>query len=620
MTNKLMMTCATLLAGLLFGNLAKAQPDRWQQSANYVMEIDFDAATHRFTGKQRLDYQNNSPDQLDRVFYHLYFNAFQPGSMMDVRSRTIPDPDSRVGDRISKLGPDEIGYHKIRSLTQDGKAVKYEVVGTILEVELHHPIAPNSKSTFEMEFESQVPVQIRRSGRNNAEGVDYSMAQWYPKMCEYDYQGWHANPYVGREFYGIWGDFDVTINIDKEYVVAATGYLQEPEKIGHGYAGPGVEVKHRNKKISWHFMAPNVHDFLWAADPDYSHDVLERPDGLSLHFFYIKTDVNAEGWAQLPNVMSNAFDFINQHFGQYQYRQYSFIQGGDGGMEYPMATLITGNRGLNGLVGVSVHELMHSWFQMMLGTNESLYPWMDEGFTSFASSEVSNYLREKGLIPGRVQENPHVGTINGYIQFSQSGLEEPMSTHSDHYMTNAAYSRAAYTKGAAFLVELNYIMGDAAFRKGMLDYFNTWKFKHPNANDFVRVMEKASGLELDWFKEYFVNTTHTIDYSVKAVSAQGTGTLVALQKIGVMPMPLDVVVTYTDGSKEVMNIALRMMRGNKPQEMADAKYTIAEDWPWTHPDYQFTLPVSPDKVARIEIDPSNRLADTDRANNVWENK
>ncbi|NUO02857.1 MAG: M1 family peptidase, partial [Saprospiraceae bacterium] len=170
--------------------LLVGQPDRWQQAVNYKMDIDFDVRTHRFEGEQELTYFNNSPDTLYRVFYHLYFNAFQPGSMMDMRSRTIPDPDGRVGDRISKLKPDEIGYHNILSLKQNGKKVSYKVVETILEVTLAEPIMPGSRTVFDMEFESQVPVQIRRSGRDNKEGIDYSMAQWYPKMCEYDYQGW----------------------------------------------------------------------------------------------------------------------------------------------------------------------------------------------------------------------------------------------------------------------------------------------------------------------------------------------------------------------------------------------------------------------------------------------
>ncbi len=211
-----------------------AQPERWQQRVDYQMDIDMDVAKHQFKGKQRLKYTNNSPDELDRVFYHLYFNAFQPNSNMDVRSRSLPDPDKRVGDRISKLKPDEYGWHKITSLKMDGKECKWEVNETILEVELPKGIKPNSTVVFEMEFNSQVPLQIRRSGRDSKDGIDYSMSQWYPKICEYDYQGWHSNPYVAREFYGVWGDFDVKITIDRKYVLGASGILQNGGNIGYG--------------------------------------------------------------------------------------------------------------------------------------------------------------------------------------------------------------------------------------------------------------------------------------------------------------------------------------------------------------------------------------------------
>lgn len=179
-----------------------AQPERWQQRAEYKMDIDFDVRKHQFKGKQELKYYNNSPDTLDKVFYHLYFNAFQPNSMMDVRSRLLPDSDPRVAARISKLNAEEVGYLKVNSLTQDGQTVTFEEVETILEVQLNQPILPHSTATFIMEFDGQVPIQIRRSGRNSAEGIDYSMAQWYPKMCEYDYQGWHAIHTLQESFMG----------------------------------------------------------------------------------------------------------------------------------------------------------------------------------------------------------------------------------------------------------------------------------------------------------------------------------------------------------------------------------------------------------------------------------
>ncbi len=598
---------------------ASAQPDRWQQRAVYKMDIDFDVNTHRFNGLQNLVYINNSPDQLNRVFYHLYFNAFQPGSMMDVRSNTIADPDGRVSDRISNLKENEIGYQKVISLKQNGQPVRYEVVGTILEVTLNEPIAPHSSAVFEMEFESQVPLQIRRSGRNNREGIDYSMAQWYPKMCEYDYQGWHANPYIGREFYGIWGDFDVKITIDKNYVVAASGYLQNPNKIGHGYEDEGVDVKVTGDELTWHFVAPNVHDFLWAADPDYTHDKITRQDGTALHFFYQKNERTEENWAMLPKIMDRAFDWINKRYGAYPYKKYSFIQGGDGGMEYPMATLITGERSLGSLVGVSVHELMHSWYQMVLGSNESLYAWMDEGFTSFASNETMNFLREEKLIPGQVREFPQSGSYGGYINFSQSGFEEALSTHSDHFNTNSAYGVGSYNKGAVFLGQMEYIVGKEVFQKGLLNYFEQWKFKHPNANDVIRVFEKASGMELDWYKEYFVFTTKTIDYGIQEVKEEEDKTIVTLERVGLMPMPLDVQVTYQDDTKEVFNIALRIMRGNKSMDEPNVKYTVLEDWPWVNPSYSFEIPVAKATIKEIEIDPSRRLADVMRENNLFMN-
>jgi hypothetical protein len=593
-----------------------AQPDRWQQRAYYEMDIDIDVNTHRFTGHQKLIYFNNSPDQLDKVFYHLYFNAFQPGSMMDVRSRTIADPDGRVANRINQLSEDEIGYHKITSLKCNGKDVKYEVVGTILEVMLNKPIMPGESAEFEMEFNSQVPVQIRRSGRNNREGIDYSMAQWYPKMAEYDYQGWHANPYIGREFYGIWGDFDVKITIDSDWTIGGTGYLQNKEEIGHGYAQ--AEMKKlppkNGDKHTWHFKAYNVHDFMWAADPEYMHIEKERADGTILHFFYKETERTKETWPQLPDIMDKAFDFIEEHYGDYPYDQYTFIQGGDGGMEYPMGTLITGERSLGSLVGVSIHELMHTWYQMLMGTNESLYSWMDEGFTSYADTETSNWLRKEGVLQGTYRENPHVGTFSSFARWQLSGREEPLSTHSDHYVTNSAYSRGAYTKGSVFLQQLKYVIGKDNVDEGLLKYYNAWRFKHPNDNDFIRIMEKQSGLELDWYKEYMVNTTHRIDYAVKSVEGSGSKTTITMEKRGVFPMPIDVQVNMKDGSSRLFNIPLRIMRGHKP--LGDM--TLLEDWPWTHPEYSFELDMDAADIQSVVIDPNIGMVDVDRENNTFE--
>ncbi|TAE15439.1 MAG: M1 family peptidase [Bacteroidetes bacterium] len=582
-----------------------AQTARWQQKAEYQMDIDFDTQKHQFKGKQKLTYTNNSPDTLTRVFYHLYYNAFQPYSLMDVRSRWIADPDPRVRDRIVKLKPEEEGYQKINALKQDGQSLKYSIEGTILEVELAKPILPTKKVVFEMDFEAQVPAQIRRTGRNNKEGIDYSMSQWYPKLCEYDYQGWHPNPYVGREFHGVWGDFDVKISIDSSYTIGATGYLQNAQEVGKGYETQGSKVKRPNgSKLTWHFKAPEVHDFAWGADPNYTHTTAEV-DGITLHFFYQtnKTET-VKNWKELPRYAIKAFQFMNKTFGKYPYKQYSFVQGGDGGMEYPMMTLMLGDNGLGSTVGTAVHELIHSWFQGVLATNESLYAWMDEGFNSYAGN-----LFEGG-------EFPHEGNYDNYFDIIKRGIEEPLSTHADHFNTNSAYSMSAYSKGCVFLAQLGYVVGEANLSKTMLQYFNTWKMKHPNDNDFIRVAEKVSGLELDWYKEYFVYSTHTIDYSIKQVEpASESSTFITLERVGRMPMPLDIEITYKDGSKEQIYIPIDLLRGEKPSEVGNR--IVKADWGWVYPTYRFEVGKPVQNIKSIEIDKSMRMADVNRKNNVY---
>lgn len=608
----LLLTCGALLLPFLLA----AQPGYWQQHATYQMDIDMNVETNQYAGQQRLVYTNNSPDTLNKVFYHLYFNAFQPGSMMDMLNVNIDDADPRVGSRISGLKADEIGFQKIVSLTQDNQPVKYEVVETILEVSLAKPILPGGKSEFVMAWNAQVPLQIRRSGRDNNEGIRYSMAQWYPKMAEYDYQGWHANPYVGREFHGVWGDFDVKISIDSDYIIGGTGYLQNKEEIGYGYAK--AEPKKRKKKITYHFKAPNVHDFVWAADPDYTHTTYPRKNGMTMHFFYQPGEQTTENWEMLPKVMDEAFNYINEHYGPYQYDQYSFIQGGDGGMEYPMATLITGNRNFSSLVGVSVHELMHSWYQMMLGTNEALYAWMDEGFTSWASAEVMNHLKEKKLIPGDPVDNPHARSYSSLRGFRTSGLQEPLSTHADHFNTNAAYSVAAYVNGAVWLEQLRYIIGEKAFNATMLRYFHTWQGKHPNVNDFVRIAEKEAGLELDWYKEYWVYTTKAPDYAFQSLESKNGRALLTLEKIGDMPMPVEILVRAADGKESWFYIPLTIMRGEKPAPDYAKDWAVAPDWPWTNPTYQLELPFTKEQIRSITIDPRERMYDENRENNGYE--
>jgi hypothetical protein len=592
---------------LFFAACAWAQDFRWQQRVEYTMDVKLDVGTHRISGTQKLTYFNNSTDTLSKVVYHLYFNAFQPGSMMDVRSANIPDPDPRVMDRISKLSESEIGYQHIKTLQQDGKDVSFNVMGTILEVVLKKPLLPNSKTLLDMTFEAQVPLQIRRTGWNNKEGIAFSMTQWYPKMAEYDFQGWHAYPYVAREFHGVWGDFDVSITLDSKYMVAGSGLLQNPEKTGHGYEKRGSNVKTSEGDLTWHFIAKNVHDFAWAADPDYRHETAQVPGGPTLHLFYQPGEKTNENWTRLKEFSIRHFEFMNKTFGKYPYETYSIIQGGDGGMEYPMCTLINGEKSFGSLMGTAAHEVAHSWYQGVLANNEALYPWLDEGFADFASNEsIASIFSEK---------NPQADSYNGYFALVKSGLQEPASQHSDHYNTNRAYGTAAYNMGTVFLEQLKYIIGEQNFYTGMRRYYNTWKFKHPEPIDFIRIMEKVSGMQLKWYLNYFISTTKTVDYSVRNIVENEGNTFVTLERKGYLPMPVDLMVTYKDGAKELFYIPLSETLGSKPVEDKNLLRNDLFAWPWVNPNYKVRIGHRTEDIASIEIDPSMRMADTDRTNN-----
>jgi hypothetical protein len=624
-----------------------AQPDRWQQRVKYTMNIDMNVQSNQYKGQQTVDYWNNSPDTLDRVFIHLYWNAFQPNSMMDVRSRRqgtivlrkgkngndLVDWDSRIRDRIVNLKPNEIGYENVTSIKMNGRVQKTKLHETILEVILDKPILPKSKAVFEMDWDAQVPLQIRRSGRDNpSTQVRYTMTQWYPKICEYDYEGWHPTPYVAREFYGVWGDYDVTIKIDKNYVLGGSGYIANPNQIGFGYEDKGVKIaKPAGDKLTWHFIAPNVHDFAWAADPEYKHLVRHIPNGPAINVLYnnISGDPSEDArWNAVADAAVTVYPFIKKTFGDYPYRQYSFIHGGDGGMEYPNCTMIVSSS-----LGTVFHEWMHTWYQMMLGTNESEYPWMDEGFTEWATDRVEDFYRQQenkksgDVIAIKKSDSEamtppalHQGIYSSYLGLAKSGYEEPLTTHADHYNTNYAYSSAAYSKGGVFMEQLGYIVGADVRDKILLEYYRQWHFKHPNANDFIRVAEKVSGMKLDWYKEYWVHTTKTIDYGIDSLWEVNGATNIRLRDIGLMPMPVDVKITFKDGSSEWHYVPMYLMFGEKPAEEGQSPRKVYESWKWTHPTYEIATNRKLTDIVSVEIDPSLRMADIDRKNNKLELK
>jgi aminopeptidase N len=308
------------------------------------------------------------------------------------------------------------------------------------------------------------------------------------------------------------------------------------------------------------------------------------------------------------------FEYMNAHFGKYPYPVYSIIQGGDGGMEYPMATLITGKRKVGSLVGVTAHELAHSWYQGILGFNESLYFWMDEGFTNFSSDEVMNQL-----FPN--PSNPlHLDAVSGYIQLATSGKEEPMTTHADHFNTNFAYSLAAYSKGQTYLYQLKSWLGEETFYRAMKRFYNQYQFQHPTPSDFLSIMEKESGMILDWYNEYFVNTTKTIDYSVENVYEENNANIVSIRRIGNMPVPIEVEIETMDGQFQYWYISHDLTRQMQyPIKGTEIQWISAPFWNWVENKYLIALPQGK-QIKKVTIDPNRNWADIERENNAWERK
>ncbi len=635
------ISCIVLLYLMFFATDSFAY---WQQRIAYKMDIDVDVASNTFEGSQQIKYYNNSPDTITHLYFHLYWNAFRPGSLMDINSLNHgadtsngkPDWDSRVKDRISKLKEDEMGMMDMNFIKYNGRVLNQELKmdGTILEVTLDTPLLPNQSIELETSFKAQVPVQIRRAGRANpTTGVQFSMSQWYPKMCEYDTEGWDLTPYVAREFYGVWGCFDVHISIDKNYKLGATGVLQNANEIGWGYDKPGSILKKINSpNRTWNFSACDVHDFVWAADTAYKHLVRKSATGVTLHTIYkdkFKDTAYDAAWVRYADVMAHMLPYIEQRFGKYLYPQYSFIQGGDGGMEYAMATLVTTSS-----IGLAFHEWMHNWYQQVLGTNESKYPWMDEGFTEYAAAILNNYylktFRKSQLINNAKElkkldsiltRKPlmHSESYDSYFEMVASEKEEPLTTQADHFESNRTYGNSVYSKGSIFLNQLGYIVGTSTLDTILLRYYDVWKLKHPRPEDFMRIAERVSNMELDWYYEYWINTTKHIDYAIDSVFEDNGSTKVFLSRVGQMPMPIDIAIEDIEGRKIYLHIPLDMTLNPRSAMLSDDNdsFKLLATWQYTNKQYVFELPISFDQLSSIEIDETHRMADIDRANNLF---
>ncbi len=625
------MGIAFIIAFLFTNLLSTSRQNYFQQKVDYKMDVFLDVKTHILKGKQIAIYQNNSPDTLQEIYYHLYLNAFKPGSSMQIRGDVIKNG---LGDRIKAMKPEEYGWTKVKYIKADDEEIEFEIFDTILKAKLKKPLPPGQSVKIEMEFESQIPKQTRRNGRNNREGIDYSMAQWYPKICEYDFEGWHTDQYIEREFYGVWGNFDVKITLSSDYLVGATGVIQNPDEVLCGYELGAVDTvifpnqwksNSKSELKTWHFKAENVHDFAWVADRDYIHEITWPKlddDTVIIHLLY-QPDVY-HLWREAGKFTKKIIKLYSDWFYKYPYKSFTVAQAGDGGMEYPMLIMITGRRSRTSMIGILVHEIGHNWFYGLIGNNESKEAWIDEGGASFVTPRVfKEFLGKKwedfpGIDKLLRPASDIYGGYRNYIVFSNFGYEEPVLLHSDFFRESVTYTNAVYGKGASIFEMLGYVVGDSVFDKIMKEFFNEWAFKHPTTKDFERVAEKVSGMELDWFFDQWLKTTRKCDYAIEGFKGKwetknGQRKYIAQVKLrnrGQIVMPIDLYFYFKDGTYQKVIIPLDLQL--KPKFEPGA-ITLGF-WYWVNPTYEFEIEFDKE-VKFVEIDSRLKLRDINRLNN-----
>lgn len=609
---------------------ASAMRDYWQQRVEYKIDVTLIDSIHSLDGKLSVRYFNNSPDTLREVYFHLYYLAFQPGSMMQVRGDAINS--GSISQKILALKPEEQGRYRIDQITTEAGNASHEITGTVMKVSLPQPLLPNSSTTISFTYFEQIPRQTRRGGWMSSEGVKYSMAQWYPKIAEYDERGWNANEYIAREFYGVWGDFDVSITLPSSFTVAASGQVQNPQEVGHGYEKIAAGEKsgqampeEKTGMTTWKWRAENVHDFAWVADDTYIHDWATIRDSVTIHAIY-KTSVMSM-WKNTLKYTEFMINTMSDLYFPYPYRNFYNTHAGDGGMEYPQLVQNTGFRNELSMAGITAHEGAHQWFYGILGNNEIREAYLDEGFTSYATTQIMvKQFGNEQQYPGTERSwldwfipkpNNKGDNYRGYLSLAASGYEEPLTIPHDWFREDVGAGEV-YGKTQAILSMLEYTLGESTFDRGMKEYFNRWKFKHPSLDDFQRVMEDVSKTDLDWFFDQWFRTERTVDYALRDVDSDEENgkyrTKVKLRRLGQAVMPIDLHFTYKDGSTGQATIPLAVHQGTGYQKPESQMFF--PPWDWVSPGYEASI-LTPKEVETTEIDTSWRLQDLNRMNNRY---
>jgi hypothetical protein len=596
----------------------------WQQEVNYTINVKLNDTDHTLSAFESFEYINHSPDQLDKLYIHLWPNAYKNGHT------ALAKQEYKEGKTILKFGDDsEKGWIDSLDFKINGSSVKYEYDPKNIDICILHlesPLRSGERLTVTTPFKVKIPSgEISRLGHI---GQAYQITQWYPKPAVYDKNGWNPMPYLNQgEFYSEFGSFDVTIMLPKNYIVGATGDLQTQSEVDF-LNTKAVETKERlsglvseaNKQAketpfpssesemkTIRYIQHNVHDFAWFADKRYAvlkGEVALPQSNRKVTTWAIFVPSNAKIWQHAIQYINDGTFYYSKWNGDYPYNQVTAVDGtisAGGGMEYPNVTVIGNASNEDDLEVVIVHEVGHNWFYGILGSNERVRGWMDEGMNTLneiryiQTKYPDNKRMSDMILGGRFHFNDlnHHDMADIFYRLSAAlGEDQPIETHSAEF-SSSNYGTIMYQKTGLVFYYLKDYLGEELFDQCMHAYFEEWKFKHPQPEDMRKTLERISGKNLDWLFDDLIQTTKHIDYKIKKVRLDDVGTEVKVKNVGQVDGPIEI----------------NFIRGEKIIQTQ-----------WVEPgDKRMSVHFAADlgKPSEIQIDASKDIPEINRSNNNW---
>ncbi len=606
------------------------QPGYWQQDVHYTIQAVIDDAKDEISGQETLEYFNNSPDELTVVYFHLYQNAFQPGSYAHALNESNKENTTFGQYEAKKMGT------IIESFKIDGISVPYRIDNTIMIVNLPKPLASGASLKFNIAFKTYWDNgSMRRRFKTfkpDGSNKHYDGVHWYPRICVYDRKfGWNTDQHLGKEFYGDYGVYDVQLTFPSNYVVEATGAILNENEVMPEDLRSKIDIANyskiseygkrvptnytyvipRNGTKTWKYHAENVHDFAFTADPTYR---IGETSWNGIRCIALAQEQNAAYWYPTANFVAKVVEVYSNDIGMYGYPKIVAADARDG-MEYPMITLDGGN--WPGHQYVIAHEIGHNWFFGMIGNNETYRAMLDEGFTQFLTSWS---IKKINGIPMHANTYDEQAVYNGYLNDAINKNDATLNTHSDDFGSALGHGggyRHVYYKTATMLYNLQYVLGDELFLKAMKHYFNKWKFAHPYPEDFRQAIIEYTKVDLNWFFDQWMETTKSIDYKIvnyKKLDKSADGKYryaIKLKRKGEMQMPIDLTVKDVDGKTYEYLIPNTYFAKSEGRQVLKTW----KGWGLLNQEYVDTITLNA-KLISMEIDTTNRLADIYRLDNV----